>query len=258
MWYFFDFKKITIYYYDDTDLESGYEKEDAYICVSFKKNEMRIYMICMVVLIFVPNFLVFLWFYYNIAALVWKHRKPVSAKNERNATELETSSSTNMKSSETTAASSSTQYSTKLMKYKDIRVEKKIRTFKIIIMLMLVFIFCRLPYYCVQILRLSLDKTEYGHWTFYLVYVFQALHIVNCILNPLLYTFLNPTIKALVKIRKFIRAFVREIFCFCFSNSEFENFEKENPFVVGGYEKGKTNFMVTLGDPNRKKKVQLY
>ncbi|RZC43337.1 7tm 1 domain containing protein, partial [Asbolus verrucosus] len=197
-------KDITVIYFN---VSGNIVEVDAHLCITFDKDTMRTYYIIMVIIVFLPLLLVFLWFYYNIASLIWKHRNPLS---------------TIFKNSKLDNVS---------LKNRDIRVERKIRTFKIIITLMIVFIVCRLPYFTIFILKLSLPSKEVGLWTWILNYVFTAFQIVNCCLNPLLYTFLNQTLAIWVKIKKLVKDFTWEICCFCFSNAEFEEFEKENPFV---------------------------
>jgi hypothetical protein len=81
----------------------------------------------------------------------------------------------------------------------------------------------------------------------YLSFSFMALHIVNCFLNPLLYTFLNFTLQIWFKVKRSLRCLLLEICC----TSEFENFEKENPFVIEDYEKNKKSWKVRFEDQKR-------
>ncbi|RZB39817.1 7tm 1 domain containing protein [Asbolus verrucosus] len=200
------------------------ETMDAFVCVTFQKDKLAVYYISTVSIIFFPILFVFFWFYYNIAALVWKHRKPLSTifNKKKDKSNFETS--------------------------RDIRVERKIRTFKIIITLMMVFIICRLPYYMALIVK----KYAYGEEVWYMNYSFLALHILNCCLNPLLYTFLHVTLKFCVKIKTETEKFVCEICCFCCSKVDFEEYEKENPFVVANQkfdvENSKRNSRVKFDD----------
>lgn len=213
----------------------------AYLCISFDKGTIKTYYIVMVIIIFLPLLMVFLWFYYNIASLVWKHRKPLSTMfNKQETSNLENSMST----------SKSIEYQDKQSKTKkqDIRVERKIRTCKIIVTLMIVFIACRLPYFAVYILKLTLTNDNTGLWMWVLNYTFTALHIVNCCLNPLLYTFLTQTLTAWVKIKKSIMVLTWDICCFCFSNTEFREFEKENPFTGEYEQKSNRNSKVKFED----------
>ncbi|EFA08792.1 hypothetical protein TcasGA2_TC006483 [Tribolium castaneum] len=195
---------------------------------------MKTYYIVMVILIFLSLLMIFLWFYYNIAFLVWKHRKPVTSSFQNESSAVENSSShleVKMKSVKNVG------------KNRNIRVERKIRTFKVLVTLMLVFIICRLPYFTVFILKLSLTD-DYGLWTWYLNYAFMALHILNCCLNPLLYTFLNQTLTVWIKVKKGIKDFTWEVCCFCFSNAEFDAFERENPFIINDYNRNGRNSKV--------------
>lgn len=235
MYDFFIHEEVTLVYVVDID-KKLFDFVDAHVCISFDKENMKIYYIFMVILIFLPLLIIFLWFYYNIASLVWKHRKPLSStfsKNEASGTENSFSH-----------LEDKTKKVKNLGKNRDIRVERKIRTFKVLVTLMMVFILCRLPYFTVFILKLSLKTDEYGMWTWYLNYAFMALHIVNCCLNPLLYTFLNQTLTIWIKVKKVIKAFTWEICCFCFSKAEFDEFERENPFIINNRDKKERNSKV--------------
>ncbi|XP_044253079.1 somatostatin receptor type 5-like [Tribolium madens] len=196
------------------------DDEVLWLCIMLaNKDTLRNYYVIMVSIIFLPLFIIFLWFYYKIAALVWKHRKPLSYifKKEAHSNNYESTSST-----------------TEFKKSQDeIRVERKIRTFKIIVTLMIVFIVCRLPYFAIQIFRTVKTDLNDSKESWYCTFSFMALHIVNCALNPLLYTFLNSTLKVWFKIRNL----VWEICCICCSTDEFETFDKNNPFYIEEYEK---------------------
>ncbi|XP_063903905.1 C-C chemokine receptor type 3-like [Zophobas morio] len=185
------------------------------------KESLQKYYIAMVIIIFLPLFSVFLWFYNSIAALVWKHRKPISTIFNKKSTQESTSSEVK------TVNHPKTQ--------EEIRVGRKIRTFKIIVALMVVFIVCRLPYFTIQILKTFNTALSTRKEMWYMSFSFMALHIVNCCLNPLLYTFFNVTVQVWRK----IESFALEICCFCCSRGEFESFETENPFVIEDFEKRK-------------------
>ncbi|XP_063903776.1 QRFP-like peptide receptor [Zophobas morio] len=231
LYHFFSQQPVIIVYAYPTDFGNNFEYEPADVCISFEKDNMKIYYIVMVIIIFLPLLIVFLWFYYNIASLVWKHRKPVTSVLPNEASASSTSNS-----------EIRIKHVKAMGKNRDIKVERKIRTFKIIITLMMVFIVCRLPYFGVYILKLWVQN--YGMWVWYLNYSFVALHIVNCCLNPLLYTFLNPTLTVWIRVKKSANDFFWEICCICFSRREFDEFEKENPFVVNEFNRSRCNSKV--------------
>lgn len=203
------------------------------------------YHICVIVIVFVPLITIFFWLYYNIAALVWKHRKPLSTlfqKKDAENSSPETSTS-QVKSSESMSKNSHStmeQVQKIAIRNRNIRVERKIRTFKIIVVLMMVFMICRLPYHVFTILKLVNTYNEHEHWI--IAYVFNGLVLLNCALNPFLYAFLNATINVCMKIHKIlIEDFVCKVCCCCCTNAEFEEFEKENPFIVGNFEQRKVS-----------------
>lgn len=198
--------------------------DGADVCfIPMDKTILRNYYIIMVVVIFLPLLGIFSWFYYKIAALIWKHRKPLSTifKKETHSNQ-ETSSFALPEIKKT---------------QDEIRVERKIRTFKIVITLMIVFIVCRLPYFAIQIFKSVYSVLNDTNTAWNLGYTFMALHIVNCALNPLLYTFLNSTLKVWFKIWNL----VCEICCICCSTDEFDSLDRENPFTVENAKKNCKN-----------------
>lgn len=73
------------------------------------------------------------------------------------------------------------------------RQRRQMRMFKAILVLMLVFICCRLPNWLFLLYKLSFDISGRLNWL--LMYSFAAMGILNCMLNPLLYQFLGETIR---------------------------------------------------------------
>lgn len=227
IWNLFDHRTSTVYFINGT----SYWTEKLAFCVSLSRDELEAYHICVAVIVFFPLTLTFFWLYYHIAALVWRHRKPLSTlfhKKEKENTSMETSTS-QLKSTE---SSTDEQLKRINRRNKNIHVERKIRTFKIIVALMLVFLTCRLPYHIFTIMKLAYNTyNEHKHWI--ITYVFTGLVLLNCALNPFLYTFLNATLTVCMKIHKIlIEDFVCKVCCCCCTNAEFEEFGKENPFIV--------------------------
>lgn len=253
MWFLYDYRTLNVIFMNGTTLLSV---ETLAICVALKKNELMIYYICITLAIFFPLVLLFFWLYYHIAELVWKHRKPLTTlfhKKDNNTTETSISQ---LKSTESTSTNSMhLQRITR--RNKNMHVERKIRTFKIIIVLMLVFLLCRFPYHIFSIMKLMGTYNEHKHWI--VTYVLNGLVLLNCALNPFLYTFLNPTLNILIKLHKiFIKDFFCKVCCCCCSNAEFEEFERENPFIVDNFEQRKASYPRndTLKCNNRNSRVK--
>lgn len=202
MFVFFEFYEIIVHYADNADRED----ELSSICISAPKSNKFVYYLSITLLIFVPIMLCLVWFYFTIAKLIWLHRKPVNETFQQH---------TGQKSV------------VKKTKNQDIQVERKMRAFKIILVLMFVFILLRLPFWIFFNVTLAyiLPNRELS-WNLH--YTLQLLTITNCALNPLLYTFLNQTMYVL----RIVNDFVCKIFCCCFSTAEFDELEKDNPFIV--------------------------
>jgi Fe2+ transport system protein B len=73
------------------------------------------------------------------------------------------------------------------------RHKRQLRMFKVILVLMTVFIGCRLPTWLFLLYKLSFDISGRLNWL--IQYGFGAMGILNCMLNPLLYQFLGETIR---------------------------------------------------------------
>ncbi|XP_018563491.1 QRFP-like peptide receptor [Anoplophora glabripennis] len=219
MYIYFQHKSVNVVYVEEEPVF-----EFAYMCVAVDKTRLTVYYVTMAVLIFLPIIVIFFWFYYKIAALVWKHRKPLALRFNKSDRQSELEESSTTKSTDL-SANNSKNLKLIVKKVKNVQVERKIRTFKIVLVLMITFITCRLPYWCFYVIKLlSILK---GDLVWNLNFALTALNMINSVLNPLLYTFLSQTIHAW----KLINDFICKICCCCFSNAEFEDFEKDNPFV---------------------------
>lgn len=234
---FFETQPVIVVHYDQKEQKVIYE--DAELCLSFKKTKLKTYYICLMCLVFLPLFCIFLWFYYKIAQLIWRHRKPLSQmfqKKFEHSVTVETSTSQIRQSAEYSKASSHFEPNVKhIVKTKNTQIQRKVRTFKIIIFLMFIFIVLRLPNWIFDTMKLSYKFDSRAMWIS--KYICIALVLLHCSLNPFLYTFLNQTLDLFQKITNSLKDFVCEVCCCCLSNTEFEEFENENPFVREHFEK---------------------
>lgn len=172
--------------------------------------------------------ILFLWMYYQIAVLVWKLRKPISDKYNSNSVTVETS--TGISPNEISKISSPSIRRTKsIMKSNKSHVEKKIRTFKIILVTMFVFFLCRMPHWIFNVLRFAMVSADKPiHWI--MSYALSFLLLVNTAMNPYLYTFLSQTINYIDKFLTSLGDFISNICCCCCSTKEFQDYESDNSF----------------------------
>lgn len=91
-----------------------------------------------------------------------------------------------------TSTSSQTNNSTE-KRPKTSREIRQLRMFKVIILIMITFFVCRLPTWIFLLYKLFNIANTNFHWM--LQYSLGLLSITNCVLNPLLYTFLTETIQ---------------------------------------------------------------
>lgn len=209
-----------------------------YICTTIDKNLHQIFYITMFCLIFVPLMVLFLWLYYKIAQLIWRRRKPLtcktSTKNNNTSVTIETSTDSKTSVSIVKLSPIAARSRIKITKKTNLHMERKIRTFKIILIIMAVFFVCRMPHYLLNLIRYSSVVSLKKDWV--IANAFSLLLILNTTLNPFLYSFLNQTIMYFDKFFISIGDFISHICCCCCYNSEFDGFERDNPFSPEKYE----------------------
>lgn len=186
MFFFHDFFPIVLY-----DEEELWQRDSA-LCVSLKKWEMSIYYGIASSVIYWPLFSVFVWFYYNIARLIWRHRKPIS------------------------------QPTKSCISKKEKCENKKIRSFKVVIFLVIPFVLCRFPYQTMFLFYKFYESGDSSYvdslWNLY--FSLTCLNVFNCGLNPFLYTYLHQTISGL----QFTEKLIRKVFCL--ETVQVQNIEK--------------------------------
>lgn len=218
------------------------------LCLTMFKQNLGKYYVSLVIVIFLPLLIIFIWFYYNIAILVWNHRKPISLREDKHDSIGTENTSFNSK------IVVEVKHQNKIKTQNTVGVERKIRTFKIIITLMVAFIIFRLPYFGATIYQLLVtSKDGNSLWNWYLSYSFLLLQILDCCLNPLLYTFLNQTLKVWHSITNSVSKFTCEVCFYCCSDADFADFnnvDHKNPFIVENYDINDTkqDSKVTLRD----------
>lgn len=194
---------------------------------SFLQEASANYYIILFTFIFLPIFVAFVWLNTIIASEIWKRRhapgtrqsqsKPKKADDEDSSTMAikdttdETNTSSNVRHNHSSkissgelknSAASSKQASVFTVQapqqpnnetHRNERQRRQMRMFKVILVLMSVFICCRLPNWIFLLYKLS--NVASGRLNWLLLYSFGALGLLNCMLNPLLYTFLGETIR---------------------------------------------------------------
>jgi 7 transmembrane receptor (rhodopsin family) len=184
--------------------------------------------------IFFPIFVAFVWLNAIIATEIWKRRhapgtqiqsKPKKADNDTSTMEMKATDETNTSSNVRNISKVSTgearnaasvftvvQPNIDPRRNENQRQRRQMRMFKVILVLMFAFIACRLPNWIFLLYKLG--NRVAGNLNLRLMYGFGLMGLLNCMLNPLLYTFLSETIRVTVRVR---RAFY-EICKFCRPN----------------------------------------
>ncbi|XP_058456327.1 alpha-2A adrenergic receptor [Malaya genurostris] len=76
------------------------------------------------------------------------------------------------------------------------RQKRQLRMFKAIVFIMTVFLICRLPHWIYLMIKMHGIAATNVYWILH--YSFGIVAMINCVLNPLIYTFLSETIKMTV------------------------------------------------------------
>lgn len=202
------------------------------------QDESATYYITVFTFIFIPVFVGFIWLNTIISREIWRRRhapgivgnqkqskSPTTQKTDTDSGHCEPdtskdSSTLEMKNTdETNTASSSstvrakvygnsvaTQQHTSVVTNQVMsapvasteRQQRQMRMFKVILILMSAFICCRLPGWLFLLYKLRFEISGWLNWI--LLYTFGALGLLNSMLNPFLYTFLNETIRVTASI----------------------------------------------------------
>jgi hypothetical protein len=185
--------------------------------------------------IFFPVFVGFIWLNTIISREIWKRRDAPGQGNQslpkstatrkadddsKDSTALEMkntddtntnmSSSSNRGKGELAKKSPTTNISIPSSQVHTERQRRQMRMFKVILILMTVFICCRLPNWIFLFYKLKHNVSSTLNWI--LLYTFAAMGLLNCMLNPFLYTFLNETIRITSNIAEDFQRFMN-IFC---------------------------------------------
>lgn len=127
--------------------------------------------------IFVPLLLVFLLSYAMIAFRVWERAKRHALRSTHTSSTVTTTTETGFP---TTPRNSPPE---------TVHIKKKLRTFRVVLIITATFVICRLPQwtYTLITLQTSVDSNA----GFVAKYCLSALTVFNTAINPLLYTFLD-------------------------------------------------------------------
>ncbi|KAK9693315.1 7 transmembrane receptor (rhodopsin family) [Popillia japonica] len=216
-----EFKEVTIMSVDEDD-DASYMS--GYVCLVVAEDTVTIYYLCIIIIVFLPLTMVVLWLQYHICMLVYKRNAAMNTRRKLSV-----------------AAIQSNQDTTKGIlrnnrpPNRNFQAERRIRIFKIILFLIVAFIACRLPHWIYKTIRVAYTEMETSQWI--TTFLLSGLVFFNCILNPFLYAFLPQTLTKMAIVWKAVSDFTCEVCCCCCSNSEFEQFEKENPFSRENFEK---------------------
>ncbi|KAJ6645964.1 Cholecystokinin receptor [Pseudolycoriella hygida] len=190
--------------------------EEAEMCTSEKEPNQYYYSVVFFV-IFLPLLIAFLWLNAILAMEIFSRRRPIPTSLHAPAITINDDHSVEKRTSETNTVisdgpaklekklrpgSGSAEMSTSTTNQTNNSAQKRpktsreirqMRMFKVIIVIMITFFVCRLPTWMFLLYKLFHVANTNLHWM--LQYCLGLLSITNCVLNPLLYTFLTETIQ---------------------------------------------------------------
>lgn len=215
----FSYELVHIIVVPDERQEDFYK---AYMCMTDTEDTTSFYII-LFIFIFVPLLAAFVWLNAVIAQQIWKRRhapgsqsKSKSKRSDEDSSTLEikatseTNTSSNVRNNSSKVVSGELKNSSAVSSKQTVftvqphtniearrnenqRQRRQMRMFKVILVLVFVFLVCRLPNWIFLLYKLSYRVTGRLNWL--LVYIFAVMGLLNCMLNPLLYTFLSQTIR---------------------------------------------------------------
>ena len=165
--------------------------------------------------IFVPLVLTFIWMNTVVAREIWNRRH----HHNKVATSIPTNSMPSMPSS-IPSSNVNSQSSTTLNEMPtgcSERKQRQERLFRVILLLMSIFFICRLPTWMYLIYQLNSTSNDQYYW--YLYFAFGNLALLNCALNPYLYSFMSETIKVFSFLGNIIRSLFYSV-CNFFSKKQ--------------------------------------
>ncbi|CAO1413827.1 unnamed protein product [Diamesa tonsa] len=196
---------------DEMEIDPVLTYYEGYLCGS-DKDENTYYFVIIFTFIFLPLLTTFLWLNSILAKEIWNRREPIQVEKRPVFTvsmDDSTVVSSNTETGNNAAAASNVHNKTTKKKsqtpneslqvnveFNTKKVERKqrqIRMVKVIALLMAVFFICRLPNWIYVLYKLSNVTQKNIYWVIH--YIFGILVLVNCLLNPFLYTFLSETIR---------------------------------------------------------------
>lgn len=185
--------------------------------------------------IFLPLLTTFLWLNTILAKEIWNRREPIQVQQRSVFTvivEESTVDSMHKDTGEAVAVRNKTKNTNSETPNESLpvnvevgskRVERKqrqIRMVKVIALLMAVFFICRLPNWIYVLYKLSNVTQKNIYWVIH--YIFGILVLINCLLNPFLYTFLSETIRLTTFLLNLVVSMFRPCKNLCQKKSSFK------------------------------------
>ena len=155
----------------------------AKVCISDKTKNSFYYGIVFAI-IFLPLLITFFWLNVIIAKEIWVRRKPVKSCSTTSHVHKESVKG----------------------ETKNRRKQRNLRMFKTVVLIMLVFFVCRLPGWIFLLVKLNKSANESVYWLMH--YGFGILSMFNCVLNPLIYTFLCETMQFIQMIKNLFKILI--------------------------------------------------
>jgi hypothetical protein len=177
-----------------------------HVCASHK-NENAYYFSIIFSFIFAPLVLTFIWMNSVVAREIW---------NRRHLQQPAQTITTTITTSTNSSSSDEQQPQVKAPEASASSIERKrrqVRLFKVIVLLMAVFFICRMPSWVYTLYKLNNDSDSNLEWI--LSYSFGILTLINCALNPYLYTFLSETIRIISFLGNVIRGIFSSLCVLC-------------------------------------------
>ncbi|XP_055678287.1 5-hydroxytryptamine receptor 1D [Lutzomyia longipalpis] len=182
-----------------------YELMEASLCLTQKENTGYYYWLLFTI-VFLPLLLLFLWLNGKLAQEIWNRRKPIKAAGgaSLNPSTVDTSSERktttysvvsgpeNVHSVPAKRSVAAKEPVVRSVANKS-RKAQQMKMFKVVVAIIIVFFVCRLPTWIFLLIKLHNELYENYHWVLH--FSFGILSLLNCAINPILYTFFSDSVK---------------------------------------------------------------
>ncbi|XP_043272152.1 orexin receptor type 2 [Venturia canescens] len=167
------------------------------LCITKNRSEASVIYTALFVVIFVPLAIVFLLVHVLLARNIWQRDSPGDNTHQRSTNDSQLS---NDNSTVSTSLGKAKNTTAKKIGGTPSHVARKRRTVRVILVLIFVFVLCRLPHWSFVLFKLHTTTSDNYLW--YIQMIFTIMSLLNAAIHPFLYAFLNEALSLIAWLRR--------------------------------------------------------